>query len=380
VGFLSSLLGINQSEIFSTKIARSNKNNLNGFLVMIKGEPKIGFSRNIDLYIKLRDKESQLPIISNIHNYSEANSTVFEGVTNIGNFKVGNYWPDWGSVGGFIDEMIVGPYKGRRVLECFVFVCDANDPPNFKFNNVTNERSIIDMATCEYNYNFINTGYREIDKNRLRTQEIAIELAIGISLSDGSLDDDEGFTIRDWIAEIINNSNDEHQNEIKNLLNKALERGFDNYNSKKFNIDLLCKEVKEIASISEKYNLLELCLDVMAADGSAESNEMKYINQISNKIGIDYNEMTKLKDRRLVDIKIASNSEDNATSNNNSLEITLGIDPEWSSEKKKSFVNKEFSKWNSRVSILPEGKEKINATQKLQLLAEVKKNLDSFKS
>ena len=360
---------------FKAKIDTTQKDGNTLRLFKIKGAPAIGFTREIKVIIKLTDKETGLPVISNFENFREAHSTIFESETSLGKFKLGSYWPDWVGVGGFMDEMIIGPHKGNRTLKCMMVVCAQNEAPIFNLGNLESTSSVIDFTFCDIVYNFINSGYKEIDNERLRTQEIAVELAIGISMSDGEFDDKEGFTIQGWIKKIVENSNDNQKNDIKKSLNNALERGFENFNANKFDMNTLCKEVKKISSTVEKYNLIELCLDVMAADGVADVNELKIIREISQKIDIDYDEMTKLKDRRLVNLDPVIKTSNLGLDEKN-LEESLGIKPTWDIERKKKYILNEFSKWNGRMSSLKEGKEKINAQNKLALLAELRKKYD----
>ena len=117
---------------------------------------------------------------------------------------------------------------------------------------------------------------------------------------------------------------------------------------------------------ADKFGLVELCLDVMAADGEADKEELKQISQIAKMIGVDYEEIKKMKDKRLIKL------DPNATSNA-SPEETLGIDPEWDKQKINAHILNEYSKWNGRLNSLPEGTERENAQKMLDLLAEARK-------
>ena len=112
--------------------------------------------------------------------------------------------------------------------------------------------------------------------------------------------------------------------------------------------------------------MLELCLDVMAADGEADQEELKQIAEISDLIGIDYEEVTKLKDQRLIKL-------DPASSSMSGLEEKLGIDPDWDKEKINKHIISLFALWNGRISTLAEGNERDNAQKMLDLIAEARK-------
>ena len=94
--------------------------------------------------------------------------------------------------------------------------------------------------------------------------------------------------------------------------------------------------------------VLELCLDVMAADDVADDKELELIEKISNKIGIDYDEFVKVREKRMIGLKTMNNDDKKDIS---SMETTIGIKSSWSKSEKINHC-KEFRKWNSRLGAL----------------------------
>ena len=103
----------------------------------------------------------------------------------------------------------------------------------------------------------------------------------------------------------------------------------------------------------------------MAADGVADENELALIRDISEKIDVDYDEVLKMKERRIVSLETPK-------SVNIDIERTLN-EPNLSKEEKKEFITKEYSKWNNRRNTLNQGKERDYAQSMLDLLAEERK-------
>ena len=128
----------------------------------------------------------------------------------------------------------------------------------------------------------------------------------------------------------------------------------------------MCNGIKNIGSKADKFDLIELCLDVMAADGEADKEELNQISKIADMVGVSYDEINKMKDKRFV--KLNPNAASNA-----SAEETLGIDPSWSKEKINAHILDQYSKWNGRLNSLPEGKERDNAQKMLDLIAKARK-------
>ena len=63
------------------------------------------------------------------------------------------------------------------------------------------------------------------------------------------------------------------------MLNQALEDAFNDAKSKNIDINKVCSEISDIGSAADKFDLIELCLDVMAADGEADKEELRQISK-----------------------------------------------------------------------------------------------------
>mgnify|MGYP006186748795 CR=1 FL=1 len=213
-----------------------------------------------------------------------------------------------------------------------------------------------------------NFDLSEKDKHRLRTQELAVQLAIGIGMADGSFADKEGYVIKKWIKGIVDSSLETHKKGVKGSLNEALEKGFADAVGRPGMPDLapMCKELKMKSSTREKYDILELCLDVMAGDELADKEELDFIRKISNEIGLPYDEFRRLKEQRIINIEIPETEDTD-------IHKMLGIDPDWDDEKKKQFIIGAFSIWNNRLSSLTNKKQKENAQKMVELLGRAKK-------
>jgi tellurite resistance protein len=347
----------NFSNAFAIKIEKRNQNEN---VVYMKGAPSISHPRDLLLVLKLFDKGEGLPIVSTFEASSEIASRVYEKILRVGRLDPGQYWPNWIEIGDFTDEEIVGARKGRRHLTARVFLWDTNHPPQFHLGFPEDNTGAVDLAEIDIPYNFINVGFRESQENKIKIQGWTVQLAIGLAMADGSLARSEGNKIKKWMKEMINEANETDKNKTKVALNKALEIGSVKANEGKTNINYLCKKIDENASMADKYDALELCLDVMSADGKADENELQYIEKISKNIGIDYNEITKLKERRMLDLELPSAEEAD-------VDKTLGINPSWTKEEKKKHVMSLYRKYNGRINSAKDEQQKKNAQTMLDL-------------
>jgi hypothetical protein len=133
----------------------------------------------------------------------------------------------------------------------------------------------------------------------------------------------------------------------------------------------VCSELNEYADNTLKYEALELAHKVMAADGVVDEREMKIIHKVAESLGIDSNELEKIRDKQIVKLQTKADDVD--------IESLLGIDPSNSKEDIKKQLKKEYIKWNSRINSLSEGEEKDNAQQMLDLIAKARDKLKDDK-
>ena len=76
-------------------------------------------------------------------------------------------------------------------------------------------------------------------------------------------------------------------------------------------------------------------------------------------------EFIKLKDKQLIEVDISQSLD-------TEIDESVGIQPDWSTEKKRKFIVQEYSKWNNRIPTL-KGKQKELAQKRLTHLASARK-------
>ena len=127
----------------------------------------------------------------------------------------------------------------------------------------------------------------------------------------------------------------------------------------------LTKVLNKIDDKKLKYDAIELCHEVMTADGVAEESELRTIKKIAKALKINEDELRKITDKSLLDVK--------QISGDSSLESIMGIDKGWSKDKINKHLLLEFTKWNNRITVLKTESEKQNAQKMLDNIAELRK-------
>ena len=106
----------------------------------------------------------------------------------------------------------------------------------------------------------------------------------------------------------------------------------------------------------------------MVADGVADESELRVISSIASSIGLDMQEIDRMKDERMV----SSNLQ--ATENN--AFAMLGIEDSMTKREKEKQLRAEFQKWNNRLTTLDAGEERNNAQRMLDLVASARADLN----
>ena len=179
--------------------------------------------------------------------------------------------------------------------------------------------------------------------------------------------------MQNWIKREISSYEGEQKEHLKNLYNTALRESFAEAKHGDLNINILAMRLNEIGEKSIKYEAIELCFDVMSADGVAHAEEMKTIRLLAKMLELDMSEIESMFDTNIVGLNTDFSKRNNA-------ENLLGIEPDWGTQKIEKHLRKEFMKWNGRMESLPAGEARDNAQRMLDAIAEIKNNINKKKN
>jgi len=123
----------------------------------------------------------------------------------------------------------------------------------------------------------------------------------------------------------------------------------------------ICKEIVEIAPVAERYDILDLCLHVAQADGVAAAEELALLKNLANWLEVDTNRFHEMMER-ILPVNIHQVKD---------IEVVLGVNSDMSKEKTRQHLNKQYSKWNARVTNA-DSEIQDQADQMLKLIAEAR--------
>ena len=205
----------------------------------------------------------------------------------------------------------------------------------------------------------------EASKDRDESIGLSLKIGMAVAIADGSLDDTEGDVLKSWIVKSIEPFSDEKRAELKGIYNQAMRESYEEAITGDLILSNLTNRLNEIGEKATKYETLELCFEVMSADGVADTKEWEMLRNVAQALDLDMDEISKMRDQSIVSL-------DNKVGDHASIEVILGIEQDWTNAQVRKHLNAEFQKWNNRLSALPEGKERDNAQLMLHKVSEAR--------
>ncbi len=307
------------------------------------------------------------PVLSAIEVFQEPTNIVYQNSMEVGQVSPNQGFVSWVRLGVVLPDILQPPYSGDRQLVAVLRMIDLDNEPSINLGrHQENDPGLLWTSSLKFQYNFLDKGYEEAAEHRDEARAIALKIGIAVAMADGSLDTSEGECLKEWIIRIIEAFSDDKRAELKRLYNEAMREAYADAKQGNLSLSPLTARLNEIGEKKLKYDAIELCFDVMAADGVADASEMKTIRKVADALGLNLDEIEKLRDRKIVGLR-------SSISDQASVEDLLGIEPTWDAELIKKQLRIEFQKWNNRINTLAAGEERDNAQKMLDAIAEARK-------
>lgn len=316
------------------------------------------------------DPDDTKPVLSSVDDFSEPNTIAYQFATE--SFIVSPHYgyADWTNVGVLVLPLMIPPMQGDRKLMIIVRFVDAANVPDIALGlHDPDGPSALATFVRRGNWTFDEKGYEETARERDRQKPLFVSLAVAVAMADESFDDSEGEVIRSWIEKQLSTLPSSRRESVKDNCNFALRSAFDQGRQGSLSLGRICEQIAECTDHSERYEAMELCLDVMAADDRADPAELKVIRQVAEVLELDLDELKRMKDQRLVGLSAAVEG----VQAEHSLEELLDIDPSWPKDRIRKHLRAEFKVWNGRLNNLTEPGERANAQRMIELISEARK-------
>ena len=253
---------------------------------------------------------------------------------------------NWIAIARLHAEWLIFPRKGKRELQ---FNTSILSPQNEEFSS----------ASYILTYENDRFGYIDLQENSYSAKTLAVTLAMAVSAADNNIRDCEIALIEKWAKsrlDISSKAKDKHK------LNKALKKAVTFLrNGNRFDIRGICDEIINITPVSDRYDILELCLYVVRANAIVTLEELTLLKNLAIWFEIDLDRF-----RSMMGKILPSNMHEVKT-----MEFGLGITEDMSKEQTRLHLNDEYRKWNARVTSSDSGVQ-AQANHMLNFIAETR--------
>jgi tellurite resistance protein len=313
------------------------------------------------------EEDDYAPVVCAVDSLQEATSSVYQYSRPCGLLNPGAGAEEWIRLGSIIPEIIQPPYGGVRRLRAFVRMVDGQSPPPIQHGFIDAEHpGLLWAAAFDFTWTFNDKGYQEASEHRDESRSLGIRIAVAVAMSDGELQASEGKRLREWIKKVLEPLSESTQERLKPLFNAAMKEAYEEAKKGALSLSAATRRMNEIAEPYLKYETMELCYDIMAADGVADPSEMTLLRQLAEALELDLDQVTKMRDKTILSLQ-------GGPSHGNAAHQLLGIHPDWSSDQIKKHLRTEFQKWNNRLNTLTDEQERATAQRMIDLIAEARK-------
>ena len=274
--------------------------------IEVKGRFPVNTFRHVAFVTSIFDETGgELePVLSTIDMYQEPDSTVYQHTIKVGReVSPEQGFGHWTQAGRIIPHILRPPVGGARQLSAILRLVDIGDMPVIRHrSHEPDDTGILWRAVLKFAFTFAEKGYQEAAEHRDRARELSVRIGMAVAMADGTLDNSEDETLKDWILKSISPYADEKREHLKVLYDGAMEDAHSLAKNGELNLGELTRELNEIAEQATKYETVELCFKVLAADGVVHPEELKVINKVADALGLDFDQIEKMRDQTIFNL------------------------------------------------------------------------------
>ena len=225
---------------------------------------------------------------------------------------------EWVCVGKIDPGRLLTPRKGLRCLAFSAWVLSRDTGQELA------------CAHCYFDQEIRQFGYIEMEEHAERTKMLAVPLAFAVCAADNTFPDCQVDLIKNWARSNVDTTTATQS--AKKKLEKALKEAMGFFRQgHRLDVRQICEELVEIASMGERYDILELCMRVAAADGCVHAEELELLKDMAIWLEADAERVHTMADAILP----ASMHEVE------DLEFVLGVNSNMSAEEARQQLNRE---------------------------------------
>ena len=339
------------------------------YSVRVRGEFPIKRPTKLAFVASVNDTSGKEPelVLSMMDEFQESETRCFNSTVEIGEVAPNQAFDKWVEVGRILPLMLQAPHGGERSFKVLLRLIDAGQTKTIKYSNYNGPKEHLYWGmTLSFKAEPPLPGYMDQREEREASYKFVLQLGINVAMADENLDDEEGRVLKEWMSKVISSLSEHDRENMKSDLNSVMKETFASIKAGKHSKAEAIDYLNSMTDTSIKYDAIDLCYAVMAADGKADPAELELLKRLAEALELDAAEVERIRDTTMLDLsksgQLIMNSDE-----------VLGIDPEWDDQQTLKYLRQEFKKWNARINSLPSGPEKEHAQMMLDAIAKARK-------
>tara|TARA_B100001971_G_C18156957_1_gene519121 strand:- start:344 stop:1201 length:858 start_codon:yes stop_codon:yes gene_type:complete len=224
------------------------------------------------------------------------------------------------------------PKDGESIIyrpESF-YLDDYNES---SFDNYGDYPEILSYSNSEIEVEHKQPGY--LDVNRRKYNDLTVALGLSLAQLEGSDLKKNLLRIKDKIK--YDGDYSEEGNVYKSLNLKA---NYERALKEKMDLESILKELKKNSRIHERYEMINLLLNLATEDQTYGEKENKFIDKVAKTLELNAEKFQEIKKQKTATVKFVDFGD-------KADESVFGITKSMSKDEKLKTLRKEYSRWNS---------------------------------
>jgi uncharacterized tellurite resistance protein B-like protein len=274
---------------------RGTNSDLPAIAIEARGLIPVNYTAKVDFVavaIDVTDNKSGDHVLCTIPAFQWPDNLVFRSYQQGTQVSPSQGFAKWVEIGVAPVETLVAPKAGPRNLRFTAMaVRGASEQSNVK------SLDVVAIAHTTFRTNLKGVGYKERGEKRLEAIKLSVRLGIAVAYADYNLDSTEAKVIKEWARKQLEQLPEDERESAKNSINGVIRYAGEKARIGQLRYEDVAAELRANPLPGIAMQALELCVQVMSADGKSTSNEMTIIRQIGNLLGVSHDDVRKLIDK-----------------------------------------------------------------------------------
>lgn len=259
---------------------------------------------------------------------------------------------DWATLASIPKIFLLPKSSGRIRVQAKlrIFCPGSTSADDYRYPVIRNGDRVdgdYPSKTISSDHAFISfdSGYSEIEGERINAMAYSAVVAVLMSAADGSIESEELDALKVQLSRRATSFSDPTAfKEKTSSAVKSTLRALKSDASQDELLDIALSSIAECGNESLCVETLDLCLEVLAADGEVDEAEAKFLRDVGRRLGVENRIVSDMLTKR-----VAVDGLDFEKSGDSNDFSVLGVDESMSPAEIRRSLNAAFRKWNGLV-------------------------------